>query len=928
MDDDGGYIARIRLEPLTNRANKLVKNGRFDEAERLYRQVLAGYATHKWAKKQLGRLKKVGVWMRRLERDADATGTRFKLMKLLYNLNAFEACLAQIAELKKHKYGGKAVDLHKAYVAVRQKRFGDALAYFDKRLKEDKTSKNIKSWQRYTKAKKQLKDSPKNFKANMTLAQINIDDKSYSSARDNFYAAMDVAATKAEFDAAKDGVQLISLLRESDKLKKWALGDIGDHKVKRAKRRIRRVLEISTKTKKGEQRANLRDALYKEFASKARDVYERKLAIWLLKQRTREFPKNRRAWYSLAWTAYYFGDVETAEYAAGRSLAIKPDFVDGNHLKSLVLARLGDYDRALKFSKRAATHKTYSWPRLLQARIAAAKGDTAKAMRLAKKAHSMNTTSSDMRTGVNATIRLHKATKALAGKKLKKKARNVQILKVVRSLVQLKLPREALKKLVLLRKDKALHREGAWAILKDTDLPLRQRIEAAEQVKFKAPYRQMVVDQAKAASAVALDPTRERRSALASTQIALGEFHQALAALGFLIDRRTDHSVQQLVGKARAGLRAGSLKNAADAASGRGAFPTAAKLAKRAAQAYADLGYTNGDLNARFRWAAALSGIPRREEALVVIHEGLKRAKMFGQPNHIIDFDRIKAFILSATGKLDAVSKALLKARAKCAAADNEYCLATITRELGGLAMDEGRHTDAESYARDSLKWSHQVGDPNLQRQALAMLADVYMVSGQLTEADKRSKVLLAKARKAVDYHHERFALMVRGAVAMKRGKSKEAYGFFKEAYRVGVQTGNPHHRAQARRFMGALHLWVDKDFAKAAERFGEAARLYRANDALLETADAEMGIARAKAKLGKIKEARSAYAAALKIARKMDRRPMQAGILSASAILESDDGKPKPALLAARKGLGTLAGDGHHRGGDQAARYAGRHRR
>jgi len=900
MDDDAGYLTRIQLEPLIERADNLVKNGRFAEAERVYRQALAQSPSYEWPKKRLNKLKRVGVFQRRLQRDPDASSTRYSLMQELYRLSAYEACKTQISELEKRKYNTSGSAYYKAMVAVRQERFGDALPYFKKRAEKEKTNKNIVGWYRYTAAKKTLKDSPGDFDAYMELADINISDKVYSTARDNFYEAMDAAKTPDDLEKAKRGVRLIAQLREMDKLKGWALDNIGNHDVKRARRRVRRVLELATLT----GNASSRNDLLKEFSDKARGSKERTLAIDLLRQRTREFPKDARAWYSLAWTAYYFGDVETAEWAAGRSLAVRPNFVDGNHLKSLVSARLGDYDRALKFSKRAATHKTYAWPRLLQARVAAARGDTVGALKLIKKAHSLLPKESDIGNAMNAIIRLHKAKKALAAKKISKKQRDREQLRVVRSLSELDLAREALVALHALKKNKKLHREGAWAIVKNKSLPLRQRTEAAAATTFKADYRQTVAEQAAAASASAIDSTRARRLALARAEIKLGHFDEALAALGYLIDKRTDHDAQALVGQARIGLRANTIKWRADTAGSRGQSGTAAKLAKKAAGMYAEIGHVEGVLNANFRWAAALSAIPKREEALVVIAEGLKIATDFGQPHAIGDLHRLRGFIESATGKLDATAKALLQSRKTCADNDNEYCLATITRELGELASSEGRLHDAVRFTRESLKWAQQLGNKSLQNQALASLADVYMVMGELKESEKRAKKLLSRARAQVDYANERFALMVLGAVAMKRSQSKKARGLFADAYQVAVQLGNTAHRAQARRFMGAVHLNVDKDYKQAAERFAEAARLYKSAKSPLEAADAEMGVARAKAKLGKVEEARAAYAAALKTARKMDRRPMLARILSARAILEAGQKNGKAAIGAAKEAL------------------------
>ncbi len=250
------------------------------------------------------------------------------------------------------------------------------------------------------------------------------------------------------------------------------------------------------------------------------------------------------------------------------------------------------------------------------------------------------------------------------------------------------------------------------------------------------------------------------------------------------------------------------------------------------------------------------------------------------------------------------MSAALQVALESCRAADDEYCLATITRELGELAGTEGKAYDAVRHIRESLKWSQQLGDKELQKQALAALADIYMVMGELEESEKRASRLLSKSRRQLDYDKERFALMVLGAVAMKRSQSAKAYDYFEQAYRVGVQMGNSGYRAQARRFMGSVHLNVDKDYAKAAKRFAEAAALYKAASAPLESADAKMGVARANARLGRVKEARAAFAQALATARKMGRRPMLAEILSARAILEAGQKQGKAAVADAKEAL------------------------
>lgn len=894
--DDNGARGRLEVAPLKDKGDRLVTGGQFAAAETVFRKILGHVPNHPHATRRLDALKQISTWTRELDRKPDANKVRLKLAQTLLEVGAFKAGLKQCETLVRHKYRPSRINLLRARFHSKTGRFDEALPVLEAALKKSPKNKSLQDLVVATKAEKVLATAADAYQAYMSLAAVALRENAFAEARRRFHQAMDAAQTKEALEAADLGARRVSLLADIDRQKSWVLDDIGTHHLARANKRIGRVLHMATKA----GRPAARNQLLQAFADKARSVWERELAIKLHKQRAREFPSDKSVWFEMGWTAFQFGDVETAEWAAGRCLALAPDSAEGNHLKSLVYARLGDYERALKFSSKA-DRPGYAYPLTVQARIAAARGATTKALKLIKRAHDMLPKGRSIRQFMKATIRLHKARRTLASKGLSASKRAREHLRVVRSLSQLQLPRLALRELEHLKRHKALYTDAAWDIVKHDNLPMRQRMEAATLGKFNKPYRKLVVRELTAASIVALNAEVANRRELAEALIATGRFHRAIAALGRHKLVSKDRATQLLVGRAQTGLKANKLVRYGNYAKNNiAAFPAAVKAFKKARAMYREVGYIGGYLDSAFGETSSLTMVPKHAEALALGRSALAEARSYESPNRIYDMERAIAFLEATTGSLNAVSAALKRAHAGCLAADKEYCLALISRELANLRSNEGRLTDAEAYARESLRWSHQIGNPSLQREALASLAEIYLHAGRLKDAERRANKLLKVARETLGYRHQRVALLVLGAVAMKRGKSKEALGYFDEAYRIGSAIGRQPERAQAQLMMGRVYMSVDKDYKKAAKHFTAAGRMFHGAVLPVAAASANLAAAEAKARLGQTDQARTTYNSVLKVARKLERRPLQASVLTAQALLEAADGKPKAAMAAA----------------------------
>ncbi len=220
---------------------------------------------------------------------------------------------------------------------------------------------------------------------------------------------------------------------------------------------------------------------------------------------------------------------------------------------------------------------------------------------------------------------------------------------------------------------------------------------------------------------------------------------------------------------------------------------------------------------------------------------------------------------------------------------------------MGGRAAAARDAAAALAFARDR-------GLGQLTRQALFQLADTRLVEGDLPGVEKLAPELLRIAREAKDGNHEQLALMLMGAVAMRRGDAAAALGFFGDVLVVGERLKDHGVRGIARLFEGFTRLDTSHDPKAALPAFLAAEQHFRATSDDYSAARAQHGAGRAQLELGQAEAARAIFTAALTYAESVGRPTLRAAIHVELCHTELLAKRPKDALVHAEKAAAIAA--------------------
>jgi len=891
-----------KVEGLVSESERAAEKGDFEGTEGALREALKLDPGNEDVKGKLKKVVDARMWREAIGRDKDDLPTRWSLMKAYYEYSAYEHAWRELDVLEKAGYEVDDCQKYRAYIEVRQEKFDAAIARF-KALVAKNPKVDIGTWIPFAETKKRIAADPRAAAPWIDFARSAEDEKYYDVALQRYQKGLELARTPGDIARAREGQRRVALLKNADKNVAWAKGEIEVHDITTARKNVTMVLRYCEETKN----PKCAPPRLKDIASKAFDMWENAFCREIRERLVALEPEDASTRLDLAWVAYTLEDYAGARKQIEKAIAIDPKREYAYHTLARIHLDQGDVAKAREYATIATRDKTYAWPRWLLAKIALIDGDFEKAHALAKEAHGLNAEDSDQQAMLTASWIARQAAQAIAAGKDVDRNR----MRLARLFVNLELRGAADKEIAKL--PRGPHREAALRTLGlsfASVFPPALRVKALEEIGVGTPFLKRRLELLRAQ--IAFDERKDdpaRAVRLARAYIAAGYYRRPLVVLGALKDRIDLPEVMATARLAREALVASNQLQMTREAAGRSDLQVQEKLARTSYDTFKRLGAMDDAGSSAFFIVGALTAQGRHKEAIAIGEALAAEQRRDGNLYRELDIVKRTANARSSVGSLEAVTEAIERTRRICEADDNYWCLADAYQNLAYIHVGNGLVRKGLEEAKTGIGYARKTGVESMVRGALATLGDNYLVLGELTECLAVAKELHASARKAQDPEGERFAQMLYGAVAMRRGDQKTALARFEDAYQVGRRIGSHVMRATARLFAGRTALDIARDYPAAAKYFQQAVELYAAIADKENESRTWKGLGEARAKMGDRASARKDLDRALALARELDRKPYVASILAASSRLETDDGKVEASVARGREAVQMAAG-------------------
>ncbi len=884
-----------QLAPDLEAARAAAARGELGEAEQRLRRILEAHPKHAEAAADLANMDRLDAATRKLASDPDDTAARHEAARSLLALGALARAEAELERLERAGYSPRACERLRVDLLVKQGRFGAAADVIEAARQVEPTawSERVATTMR---ARATVEAAPESAQAQLATARVFEQTGSLDAALVRYQRAQRVASSSAELLEAAAGQQRIAARKELDERVRFAEDSIRKHDVATARKRVGIIELLADRV--GDQA--LVDRALKRLAEAARDSWETELELELLRAWAARSPKDPERHAAVAWAAMHAGRMDESAAAVEAALKLDRDHGYSRLIRAYHEVAAGRWAKARKEATAAAKSKTYVWPRVLLARIAAAEGRWGEAVKRAEEAFALAPGNSEVRAVRHAALR---GAEAARGKGARER------LALVRALVDLELGRPALAQVDKLAGTE-LHDEASWAVAASGSaaIPAAIKLEAGRRAGTLSPWQARIVALREAEAARAARPDDgEARVTAARAYAEQGSWSRALAALGPRLGQDTPE-VLAVAQAARDGQRADGLMADAAVASERGDARLSLKLYQQAGEVFQSIGYGGGAARAAFGQAWALASLGQPREGLALLEQALAEVRLDGDAALAWAGERQRARLASSLGTLDAMATALARIGAECAAADDEWCLMGVAQDLASLASSEGRLGEARREIERALGLARRQGLADAEREAMITQADILQRRGELVAAHEVATKLLALTRKVDDRWRERAALLLLGVVEMQRGEVDKARARFADVYRLGERMGVTWMRAQARYFDGLAALRGAHDAAGAAASLAQAAALYQSLGDAESEASAKFALGQAWSVAGRADEARRALGDALAMARKLGRRPLVGRVQAEVALVEVAAGQVAAGKAAADEAVAIAA--------------------
>ena len=899
--DDRDFVLGRHIQPLLNQAQLALEKGDLALAEESWIAALKEKPHDTDIPEKLKILHKIRHLQARVAADTDDTEARWALLTALWDNSIYDLVLEQVTALERLKANPDTARKYRGMVAMRREEWPACVSHLSA-VDGKPGAGNLSLLVKYCTERQNIAESKADYSTYMRLGALHEEEEVWASAIARYQDALDAAEKPDQAKAAADGQRRSAASKELSKDADNIDELLREHSVKSAKSKWPRIA-YGCSFQKDVKACEVK--YLERFGETARSFWEYETAEYFMQQWTMTAPKQANSWRTLGWLQYETGRFASADATVKHSLQLDPKSAYGLQILARIALALGNNKDAEALSRKAIElDSDYAWPWESLARALAALNKYPEAQQAMEAARKIRPNEGEIEATRNQILI------AADGAKLLNSKNNLrQTMRIARAFARMQLFAVADSWLAKLPKNSAQARDVSRAIAEQETLrvdPDRQ-VLAAESAGDTSPNWQATVRYLKAKRDHLRNRSGETRLLLGRAYLEQARFAQALALCQVFAEDGTPEA--DVVEAARRGMAAEDRYSEALAATQRADFALALKLSREARGGMRDV---NTRRTIEMGWpevnAMVFLGGSERKQAADLVQQLIVQAEQMGLPSTLRDLIQLRAWVESMSGTLGTREAAVQGSLAGCVEEDNEYCQASLQMELATLTYEAGRLLEAIVVADRALTLANRVGDTNLILRAIGQLADQNFAASKLPEAERLGRELLAQSRKALEDESERFALMVLGAVAMKRGDLQTARQHFGEVYELGRRRGNNAARALARLFEGRAVLQLGHDAKEARPLLAQAVQLYELLNNDYDVCRSLSLLGMAESELGQLDEARKHLSESAEIAKRMDRRLMLASARTELSMLELKAGNTKAALSNAQEAAALTA--------------------
>jgi tetratricopeptide (TPR) repeat protein len=353
----GEYEKKLQqASPHAQAGDRLIGEGKYQEALEKYRQALAVLPEYEYAQERVYDTENILRYISAVALDPDDVTAQYELGVLFYTLDRYSEGLVHLHQARGLGYDPGEIDKYIAYTCVAQGKYEEAREIFERLLDQDPRDEHIAKWLRYT-----LASSGKRIKEGSIEAYIQMGDAKYEwgdydGAMSEYQKALNI---NPESRVVQVRIEKTVKRRKAEQEQQWASDDWtqGDFGSAQSRWEVAIALceEISDTAAVVDILDAMADAMYDSyFYDDAIEVYTRIIEI---------DEGEYDAYVSLSNCYKAKEEYAVAHEWVDRAVALDSEQAWAYNIKGLIFFRTRDLERAITyFDKAIVLDPEYKWP--------------------------------------------------------------------------------------------------------------------------------------------------------------------------------------------------------------------------------------------------------------------------------------------------------------------------------------------------------------------------------------------------------------------------------------------------------------------------------------------------------------------------------------------------------------------------------------
>jgi signal transduction histidine kinase len=263
------------------------------------------------------------------------------------------------------------------------------------------------------------------------------------------------------------------------------------------------------------------------------------------------------------------------------------------------------------------------------------------------------------------------------------------------------------------------------------------------------------------------------------------------------------------------------------------------------------------------------------DSAFIILEGHAERCKKAGYREGEADAYKIWGNAFQTKGNFEKAMEYYKKSYELAEKIKYRKALPGILNNIGLIYLNQGNYPEALNTFYETLKAAEAINDKFVIGSTINNIAVVHYYQGKMDEAEQDYIKAVQIAREQADTVLTILAYSNLGEVNLEQNDPAKALKNLNIAYGLAVQKNNPEMLVQTTNTLGIIYFRLDST-QKAISQFETALRLSREHDFKTAISKAYIGLAKARYRLGMLKEALADGLAGLQTAEEMGQAQLQ----------------------------------------------------